>query len=266
MPATAPSRSTLKLTLTIGMIPLALDVFAAVEESNISRSMYVKDGGVLHKVGMTTFDTVTGKNIERSDVVKCVETPEGDLVEVSDDELQALLASENGTCSFLGFLPQDQFDYSTEKPYQVRPQKVKTVKNPYEKPFVLIMEAMRETATVALLSFVNRGKTRYAAIDCDGHLVTLRFDEEVREERPMPTAVLSDQEKAMGVTFIDTFKIDETPVFHDDDSARLMQFAVDKAKTLAEGGVVTIPSVTDAAPAAGDDLMALMAASLQQKS
>jgi len=265
MPAPAPGKATMKLTLTIGMIPLALDVFSAVEESNISRSMYVKDGGTLHKVGMTTYDTVTGKNVERSDVIKCVETPEGDLVEVSDDELQAMLASENGTCSFLGFLPQDQFDYSTEKPYQVRPQRAKTKQNPYEKPFVLIMEAMRETSTVALLSFVSRGKTRYAAIDCDGHLATLRFDEEVRAERPMPTVTLTAQEKAMGVSFIDNFKVDEAPVFHDDDSERLMQFAVQKVKTLAEGGEVVIPTVESAAPAAGDDLMALMAASLQQK-
>lgn len=265
MPANAPSRSTLKLTLTIGMIPLALDVFSAVEESNISRSMYVKDGGVLHKCGMTTYDTVTGKNIEKSDVTKCVETPEGVLVEISDDELQALLASENGTCTFLGFLPQEKFDYSTEKPYQVRPQKVKTKANPYEKPFVLIMDAMRETETVALLSFVNRGKTRYAAIDCDGRLATLRFDEEVREERPMPTAVLSDQERAMGVTFIDTFKLDEAPVFHDEDSGKLMQFAVDKAKTLAEGGEVVIPTADAPVAESGGDLMALLAQSVGAK-
>jgi DNA end-binding protein Ku len=254
----------MKLVLTIGMIPLALDVYSAVEESNLSRSMYVKDNGTLHKVGMTTYDTITGKNVERTDIIKCLETPEGELVEVSDDEIQALLVSENGTCTFLGFLPRDQFDYSTEKPYQVRPQKIKAKVNPYEKPFALIMQAMEATDTVALLSFVNRGKTRYAGLDHNGTMATLRFDEEVRAERPLPEVALSDQEKAMGVTFIDTFKLDEAPVFHDDDSAKLMQFAVDKAKALAEGGEVVIPVADETTAAPADDLMALLQASVKQ--
>lgn len=265
MPANAPSRSTLKITLTIGMINLPLDVFSAVEDSNVGRSMYFRNGADLHKVGMTSYDVITGQNVDKSDIIKCIETPEGELVEITDDELQGLLASENGTCTFLGFLPTSDFDYSTEKPYQVRPQKVKTKVNPYEKPFTLIMESMRETGTYALISFVNRGRTRYAGIDADGNMVTLRFDEEVREQRPMPNTALSDQELAMGKTFVDTFKItDGAPVFHDDDSSKIMQFAIEKAKTLAEGGVVDIPVAESSTPDAGGDLMALLAASVKQ--
>lgn len=264
MPSPMPSRSYMKLTLTIGMIPLALDVYSAVEDSNISRSLYVKKDNAYHKVGNTAYDTITGQNIARDEIVKCIETAEGEIVEVSDDDIQALLTSENGTCAFIGFLPQDDFNYSTEKPYQVRPQKVKTKANPYEKPFVLIMDAMRETGTVALLSFVNRGKTRYAAIDPEGHMVTVRYDEEVRDERPFPEAALSDPERAMGITFIETFKVAEPPVFHDDDSSKLMQFAVDKAKAQAEGGEMVIPVATENAPDAGGDLMALLAASVKK--
>lgn len=263
MPSPAPSKAMLTLTLTIGMIPLAINIYSATEESSISRGMYVREGGALNKVGVTNYNQITGKNVDRDAIVKCVETPDG-LVEITDAEIQSILAAENGTCEFLGFLSVDKFHYSTEKQYQVRPQKVKGTKQPHEKPFMLIMEAMRETDTVALISFVNRGRTRYAAIGADGTMVTLRYDEEVREERPLPQVELSEPEKAMGKTFVDTFKVDDAPVFHDDDSAKVMQFAIDKAKTLAEGGEVVLPTAAAAETVApGMDLMAMMAASLQ---
>lgn len=269
MPTSAPSRSTQKLTLTIGMIPLALDIFSAVEESSVRRSQYVKHGGTeLHKVGVTPYDTVTGVNVSNSDIVKCVELPTGDLVEIADEDMQAILAADNGSCTFIGFLDWTEFtaNYSIEKPYQVRAQKVKTRANPFEKPFALIMKALEESGTVALLSYVARGRTKYAAIDSTAMMYTLRFDEEVREQRPLPEVALTDQELAMGVMVINAFKLTDPPVFSDEDSAKVMAFAQQKHDTLAAGGEVLLPTETDApAVDAGMDLMALMQASLSKQ-
>lgn len=267
MPTTAPSRSTMKLTLTIGMLPLALDVFSAVEDSAVSRSMYCRaNDGTLHKVGVTTYDQITGVNVNADQVVKCVQTPEENLVEVTDEEMQQLLSADNGTCRFIGFLKTDTFlrAYSVEKPYQVRPQKTKTKVNPYEKPFALVMESMRRRECVAMMSFVSRGRTRYAAITAEGMMFTVRFDEEVRELRPLPTAEFSDQELSMGGMLIDTFVIpgDVPPVFSDDDSSKIMTFAMEKAKTLAEGGEVKLPNAQTPTDAPGGDLMAMLAASV----
>lgn len=261
MPTDAPSRSTMKLTLTIGVIPLALDVFSAVEESAVKRATYVRDGDVLHKGGLIPYDTVTGKTVTRDQLLLCIETPEGDLVEVTDDELQQLLVSENGICKFIGFIPVEQFNYSTEKPYQVRPQKVKTKVNPYEKPFALVMESMQRTSTIALLSFVSRGKTRYAAIASDGSMCTLRFDEEVRAQRPMPSVELGKQELDLGKLLVEKLTLGVPPVLHDEDSATVMDYALRKAKTQAAGETIVIAPPADA-PAGGGDLMALLSASV----
>lgn len=266
MPSSAPSRATMSLTLTIGMLPLPISVFTGTQESSVTRQMYVRaESGLLNKVGMTTYDTVTGKRIESTEVVKCIETPEGDLVEVSDDEMQSLLAAESGACTFIGFLPYDAFasTYSLEKPYQVRAQKTKTKSNPYEKPFALVLESLRARNAVALFSFVSRGRTRYASLDCEGTMWTLRFDEEVREQRELLVPPLAEQELALGNQLIDTFMlVGEAPLFNDEDSQKIMDFAIEKAKAEAEGRSVEMPSASDPAPLPGTDLMSLLAKSV----
>lgn len=266
MPSSAPSRATMSLTLTIGMLPLPIAIFTGTQESSVTRQMYVRDdtSSLLNKVGKTSYDTVTGKRIDDANVIKCIETPEGTLVEVTDDELQSLLAAENGTCTFIGFLPYDVFadSYSLEKPYQVRAQKTKTKTNPYEKPFALVLESLRARNAVALFSYVSRGRTRYASLDCEGTMWTLRFEEEVREQRDLPIPPLADAELALGNQLVDTFMLTEPPVFYDEDSQKIMDFAVEKAKAEAAGQSIEMPT---AAPAAmpGGDLMALLAQSVK---
>jgi non-homologous end joining protein Ku len=268
MPAPAPSRSTQKLTLTIGILPIHLDVFSATEESSVRRALYTRAADGLHKVGLNSYDTITHENVAQHEIVRCVETVEGDLVEITDEEIQSIVSAESGTCQFLGFLSRDQFEanYSTEKAYQVRPQRPKTKVNPYEKPFDLIIKSLARRNAVALLSFVSRGRTRYAAITSDAMMYALHYDEEVREQRPLVSSDLAEAELAMGETLVDTFSLAEAPVFHDEDSERVMAFAVVKAKTLADGGEVKLPEAkAEAAAPADTDLMALLAASVNTK-
>lgn len=263
MPAAAPTRSTMKLILSVGPVVLPLDVFSSTEESATRRSTYVNDAGTLHKAGMVPYDTITGAITSRDQLVMCVETIEGDLVEVNDAEMQALLASENGTCTFIGFIPQESFDYSVESLYQVRPQKAKGKVNPYEKPFMLVMAAMEASKSIALLSFVARGKTKYAAMGPDGSFVTLRFDEEVREDRPWPAATVSPEELTLGVTLLEKLTLDAPPVFHDEDSTKIADYALAKAKATAAGETVEIQTHVDTvAPA--DDLLALLTKSIAE--
>lgn len=264
MPSPAPTKSAVKLTLTIGLVSLVLDVFAGTEESAISRSLYTRVGGMLHKVGRKDYDTVTGDTVTADQLLKCIETPDGDLVEISDEEIQSMLIAEAGTCTFIGFIQASNFDYATDKLYQVRPQRVATKKNPHAKPFALILEAMRRTDTLGMLSYVTRGRTRYAAMGPDGSMATLLFDEEVRALRPMPEVEFSEQELSLATALVRGTMLPEPPALHDTDSARIMDYAVTKAKAEAAGETVEIQThVQTVAPA--DDLLALLAASVEQK-
>lgn len=274
MPANPPGRKSFTITIPIGMIMLTCDGYSGTEESATKRNTYIeatddKGNKTLHPVGMNSYDKVTGSNVNKSDCIKVIESADGTLVPVSDEEVQAFMA-ENGTTEFLGFISQDEYkaNYVEENVYQIRPTgKIggKTVKgeSPYAKPFALFTDVMRSEGVVGIVKFVQRGNPRYYGWLPDGTLRSLRYDEEVREAKPMPVATFTDPEKDMAKKLVDAKRLTEVPVLEDTSANKIAEFVEAKAKAMAEGGEVVLPEVTEAETAApSDDLMALLSASL----
>lgn len=268
MPAPAPSRKSGTIPVTIGMVTMTLDLFSSAEESATRRSSYVRIGDELHPVGMTSYDKVTGSNIEKSEIVKCVEASDGTLVEVSDEEMHLVMA-EDGVSEFIGFLDNGTFrsEYVIEKKYQVRPTtKIanKTVKvSPFAKPFAVFLEGMRQTNSVGIVKYVSRGNPKYYALLPDGSFFSLLYDEEVREDRPLPIVDLTDEEKAMGVKLVQKFTVDSTPVLTDETSTKVAALVEAKAEAIAKGEAFALPVAAEPTESTGgDDFMAAMMASL----
>lgn len=281
MSAPAPSRSTGKFVLSIGLVNIGLDIFSGQEESRVSRATYIKHlnkvadaNGVeteieeLHPVGQKQYDKINGADVQRSDTIKCVSSTDGTLVEIDDEELQQFVTAANGECEFVGFVKRAAFQeaYETEKLYQVRPGTVKvgTKKtSPFEKPFALFMEVMRIKHYVGLIKLTQRGVTRVYGLYPDGRLYSLLFDEEVREARPMPTATLSAPEKDMAGKLFDAFVLADAPVFEDTSSNAVLSYVEEKAKALANGEAIKMPEViTEDGGGESMDLMALLQASV----
>jgi non-homologous end joining protein Ku len=274
MPANAPSRKSFTITIPIGLVNLTLDGYSGTEESATRRSTYIKATdakGVesLHPVGMNSYDKVTGVNVSKSDCIKCVESADGTLVPVSDEEMQQFIA-DSGSCEFVGFITQAQYkkSYVEENLYQVRPTtKIggKTVKgdSPYAKPFALFSEVMAKENAVGIVKFVQRGTVRFYGWHADGTLRSLRYDEEVRESKPMPTATFSDAELEMGTKLIAAKRLDEAPVLEDVTNTKIAEFVEAKAKAMADGTEIVLAAATEeTVDAPNDDLMALLAGSL----
>src|SRR4051794_38398501 len=235
MPAGMPGRKTFTITIPLGLVMITCDGYTATEESATSRSTYIEhtdDKGVktLHPVGVTSYDKVTGSNVVKSDCIKCIESADGTLVPVSDDEIAAFVTQGDTTAEFVGFVSQAEYraNYVEENVYQIRPTtKIggKTVKgdSPYAKPYALFMEAMRAESVVGLVKYTARSTTRYYAWLPDGTLRSLRFDEEVREARPLPVADLSDAEKDMGRKLIQAKRLTEVPVLADETNNKVAE-------------------------------------------
>lgn len=275
MPAGMPGRKTFTITIPLGLVMITCDGYTATEESATSRSTYIEHtdaAGVktLHPVGVTSYDKVTGSNVSKSDCVKCIESADGTLVPVSDDEIAAFVTQGDTTAEFVGFISQAEYraNYVEENVYQIRPTtKIggKTVKgdSPYAKPYALFVDAMRAESVVGLVKYTARSTTRYYAWLPDGTLRSLRFDEEVRESRPMPVADLTDAEKDMGRKLVQAKRLTEVPVLEDETNNKVAEFVEAKAKAMAEGGEVVLPEMADTPTAApSDDLMALLSGSL----
>lgn len=280
MPANIPSRKSSSFTWTLGLLVLPLDKFSATEESATKRSQYVRvteniNGSPvtnLHPVGMTSYDKVTGVNVAKSDILKCVESADGTLVEVTDEELQAFHAGDSGDCEFVGFVKRDDFDaaYVTEKAYQVRPSKAKLPSgrsspkpSPYNKVFALLMDSMRQENSVALFKVTERGNQRPYALLPDGAFYSLLYDEEVREALPLPVAEFSAAESKQGVSLVKKFLLNTPPVLSDETSVKVAEFVEQKAAAMAKGETVVLPEVTETKTSDTEgDLMALLGASL----
>lgn len=273
MPTNMPSRKTFSLNISIGLVTLALDGYSSTEESATRRATYIQstsDGvAVLHPVGMTAYDKITGTNVAASDCIKCVESADGTLVPVSDEEMSAFMA-ENGTSEFVGFIDRAEYqaNYVEEKLYQVRPtSKIagRTVKgeSPYAKPFALFTEVMRTENVVGIVKFVQRGNARYYGWLPDGTLRSLRYDEEVRAALPLPLANFSKAEVDMGKKLVAVKRLKTAPVLEDETSTKITEFVEKKAKAMADGQTVVLPEAVDEQAAAPtEDLMALLSASL----
>lgn len=281
MPANAPSRSTGTVPLNIGLITIHLALYSGTEDSATRRSSYVevevpdtvdpkKTVKVLHPVGVKNYDKVSGNDVEKSDIIKCAESSDGTLVPVTDDELQQFM-SDNGNTEFVGFLDRDAYlaSYVPEKRYQVRPAKLKVAgksqkgESPFAKPYALILDAMRTENKVALVKFTQRGTPKFFALLPDGSFVSLLFDEEVRADLPLPVAEFSNDEKKLAAQLVKKMSLKDAPVLSDESSTKIQEFVEEKAKAMAEGREVVLPTVNEEeVPDTSGDLMAMLSASL----
>lgn len=269
MVAKAPTRSTATLTLGWGLVSVPVSLYTGSQSNGVKRSEYVRgEDGELHKAGTRKYDKVTDENIEYADIVKVYEADEGKLVELSNDEIDAVLQPENGKADIMAFRPMSEWHegvYITDKLYQVRPAKTgsgksKSVSPATEKAFALLMESMRQEEVFGLVEVVTRGKTSICALLPNGRMFTLLFEDEVREDRPMPEVEFSDAEIEMGRKLVQTNITKERPELVNHDAEKVHAYANDKAA----GKVEAIVEPSEPSGDGESDLMALLGASLNK--
>lgn len=265
MPAPAPKRASASMTLSWGVVAIPVQLFSGTEDSGFSRSEYVKRGEEYLKVGRKNVIKDTGEDVDPANVVKAVEV-DGGIVEVSDEELEAALGSENGTAQIVCFIKQQVLfngTYTLGDLKQLRPAKRKSGKQSVYDPaatqsFALLVAAMRKTASFAIIKVVTRGKPQFGALLPNGDFYYLLFDEQVRERLPMPEVAIEREAVQMGVELINMGLRDDPPTLRDDATRRIVEFAESKAKGEALP-VAKSQDTTEAVP----DLMAQLAAAVK---
>lgn len=264
MHAEAPTRSTSNVSLSFMMMNIPVAIYSGTSKSGVSRSRYVNRNGEWHKVGNKNYDKQTGEEVEYGDIQSLVETKNG-LVEITDEEIEALVDAPNGTLTIQGFVKQDALSgghYIPQSLYQVRPQKrkvgkAKEVDPGAERAFALLTTAMRKAGVFAVVKYSLRGNPRFGALLSNGRLYELAFDNEVREDLPMPEAELSEQELSMMKQLIEQATQPEPPELLDDSTEKVMAYAEKKAES---GEAVELP---EAKTESTGDLMAALQASLE---
>lgn len=191
-----PKRATASVTLTFGTSLIPVQLFSGQESTDnrwVKRSEYTRDGRSCGRARVVK-DTDPPEIV--TDFVKCVETDEG-LVELTDDEIAEALDLPEEEAEILTFLPLHVMGsgrYLPEAILQVRPAKGKQ-KGSFDpaaaKAFATLMKAMRQKQVFALVQLVLQRRPTYGALLPNGRMYKLMFDDEVRDDRPMPDVNVS---------------------------------------------------------------------------
>lgn len=263
--ASLPSRKTASVTIGWGLVSIPVGLYAATSENRVSFKEFCADG---HPVGRKMYDKETGEDVDRGEIYKMFQTPDGEWVRIDPEEVEAVLQTSKGTASIVQFRPLNewfdgQFFYTNV--YQIRPDKMGSGRNKTDNPaankaFTLLMEAMAVKRVYGLVEVALRGKTYMAALTPDGRFYLLFFDDEVRQDLPAPEVDISEAELDMATKLIDTnMAVDGEVELVNHDYEKIVEFAVEKAK---KGGKVDLPEPKPAQ--SSDDLMAVLQASLEQ--
>lgn len=256
--APAPTRATVSLTVSFGLVSIPIKAFKGTTESGISRSRYCKDTeGNYVKVKTKWVNPATGDELEFGQWDSLVETA-GGPVELTDAECEQFITQEPSTAEVVAFLPLNLMangHYVPQSMYQVKP-------DGNAKPFELLMQGMRKKGVFAIVRMVlKKGSSpQFAAILPNERMYVLHFDNEVREDKKRDKVEVDPAQLEAALALIDDLTESEAPDLLDDTSAKIMEYANDKA-----GGAPVV--LADQGPDnvnTADDLMAALQASVKK--
>ena len=127
-----------------------------------------------------------------------------------------------------------------------------------------LLKAMKAQNAMAVCELTTRGKPKPAILMPDGRLWLIFYTEATREQRELPPAEVDDAEVEMMGTLLKAMWQDEPLDFTDERSALIQGFADEKAAAGDFGKPDETALPAAAAPAATPDLMAMLAASVEQ--
>ena len=190
------------------------------------------------------------------DVVRGVETDEGELVTVAREELERIRPERSRSIDIQDFVELEQIDpVYLDKSYYAIPMTPEATK-----PYVLLHQAMREAGRIGIGRFVLRTKPHLVAVRPMEKVLaveTMFFGDEVRDPSDLAPDLdgveVDERELHLAVTLIETLKTDWDPdAYADTYREELLRMLAERTPTrrAAEGP----------APVGGSAVEELMAA------
>lgn len=259
------------VTLTFGLLSIACATNVAATSKAISFTRVTKEG--YHRVKGKTFDEVTGAEISSEEMMKAFETSKGKngkVVPLDDGDLASVQAAgdDNGFIEILEFVTANTLQaFEIEKTYFLAPD------GGAEKAYALLSQVMLKKAVLAVGKWTASGKENVVMLrphqegDKIGLLMQpIFYPNEVKAFPGISkeTARVSDAEFAMAeklIKMLFTGEFDRLK-YKDEFATRLKALVENKLAGIALEVVPARP----APPATTVDLMALLQASLENRS
>jgi DNA end-binding protein Ku len=249
--------------ISFGLVTIPTKMYTATEDDKTTFRMVCPEHGA--RIQFKRVCSHDGEEVPYAEIGKGYETAAGDLLLVTQAELDALPLKTIRQIEVVQFIPGDALGLAqVEKTYYLAPDKGG------EKAYALMVQAMGQAGRVALAKVVIRQKEKLAVVrpdpDTSGLMVLqlLHWPSEIRSpDFPFldKTTAVSDAEVAMAVQLIGMMSGEFDPAAWSDEYEAALNTMIE-AK-LAGEALPAAPAGEPAAPAG--DLAALLAASMAAK-
>jgi DNA end-binding protein Ku len=254
-------RAMWKGAVSFGLVNVPVKMYTATTSHDLSfHQVHKSDGG---RIRYRRVCEVCGEEVGYDDIAKGYESPEGQLVILTDADLAELPVSGSREIEVERFVPADQVDpILFEKSYYLEPEKTGA------KPYALLREALRAADRMALVRVAIRQRSTLAVLRVRDDVIVLQtmlWPDEVREAAfPGVTdgADLKPQELAMASSLVESMTGDYDPAEYGDDYRDVMESLV--TAKLAGGDVRDVPGAGAPDPAAGGGQVVDLMAALQR--
>jgi DNA end-binding protein Ku len=243
--------------VSFGLVSVPVKAYAATTNHDIRfHQVHASDGGRIKYKRTCSLD---GQEVEYADIVKGYETEDGELITLTDEDLDSLPTATGHEIDVVEFVPADQIDpLLFDKSYYLEPDPKAA------KPYALLREALVQTDRMAVVKVALRLRENLALLrvrDKAIVLQTMLWPDEVREpdfDILDSDVELRPQEQKMAASLVESLGADFDPTgFHDEYREAVVQL-IERKKTTGDAR----PAPVAAAPAddAGDSMTDLLTA------
>ena len=249
-----------KGAISFGMVSIPIKIYSATEEKDVRFNMLHKEDN--SRVKQKLFCAEEDVEIDRqSDVVKGYEVTPGNYVIMEDEDFEKVNVPSTHTVDIKSFVNLEDIDpILYQKTYYLEPEDVG------QKPFALLMAALRETKRVAIAKVTFRQKEQLCSLRLYENTIALEtmfYADEVRATQelsvPGENVEVTQRDLDMARSLVDMLSEDDFELgqYKDEYREGLLEIISKKA----EGQVIEAPAQ---APAKITDLTEALRASVEQ--
>jgi DNA end-binding protein Ku len=249
--------------VSFGLVSVPVKAYAATTNHDIRfHQVHSADGGRIKYKRTCSLD---GEEVEYADIVKGYETEDGELITLSEEDLDSLPVATGHEIDVVEFVPADQIDpLLFDKSYFLEPDPKAA------KPYALLREALVQTERMAVVKVALRQRETMALLrvrDKAIVLQTMLWPDEVREpdfDILDADVDLRPQEQKMAASLVESLGADFDPTqFHDEYREAVAQL-IERKKTTGEARPAPIAAApTDDAGESMTDLLTALQRSVE---
>ena len=248
-------------SLSFGLVNVPVKLMSATRDLGVHFNQLHEND--MSRIEVRRVCSAEGEEVPWEDVARGYELESGELIMLTDEELEAADPKKTRTIDIEAFVDLEDIDpVFYDHPYYLVPDSNEAAVRAYH----LLRTVMERSGQVAIARFVLRTKEYLVAVRTRGEAITLTtmlFHDEVRSAEDVGIDEPAKPKKAQvdqAVTLVKSLQRDFDPVNYDDEHRKRLLALIDKKR---KGEEIELPAEPET-PKAVPDLMAALEASIQR--